>query len=497
MPRDELLIVAGDFNDWGEKLDAPMARCGLHARDRAGRPAGALQHLPVAHAAVLDGPHLRARLALPVDLGAARRGLGAHVRPPAAASPSSSSREGATARRVSRRARAPGRRARCGRAIALDPAEGRRGAVPGAGRGDRRGARRGPARDLHLRVRRRGADGRRGARARRRGAASRCASSSTASAPATIPPSGSTRWQAAGVRLARLQPGARLAPAAARSAGGACTASSASSTAGSRSAAASTCSTTTTTRTTARSTSRASTSRCASPARWSPTIARHDDAALAAPAGRRARRASTTSKARCARSSTPPSAPAPTRADAATSTTADAGRAARRARRRSCCATTCASGAASSATYRSRSRRRSSEILIANAYFVPGVAPAARAAARGAARRAHHAAAAGPLRVLHAAPRQPRAIYGALLDAGIEIIEYEPSFLHAKVAVFDGRSGAIATVGSSNLDPLSLLLAREANVFVRDEAFGAELRGAPDRRDRARSGAAVESRRRT
>ena len=64
-----------------------------------------------------------------------------------------------------------------------------------------------------------------------------------------------------------------------------------------------------------------------------------------------------------------------------------------------------------------------------------------------------------------------------LLDAGIEIIEYEPSFLHAKVAVFDGPPGAIATVGSSNLDPLSLLLAREANVFVRDDAFAAELRG--------------------
>jgi len=63
-----------------------------------------------------------------------------------------------------------------------------------------------------------------------------------------------------------------------------------------------------------------------------------------------------------------------------------------------------------------------------------------------------------------------------LLDAGIEIIEYEPSFLHAKVAVFDGAQGAIATVGSSNLDPISLLLAREANVFIRDDAFAAELR---------------------
>ncbi|MBK5207689.1 MAG: cardiolipin synthase ClsB, partial [Polaromonas sp.] len=47
-------------------------------------------------------------------------------------------------------------------------------------------------------------------------------------------------------------------------------------------------------------------------------------------------------------------------------------------------------------------------------------------------------------------------------------------FLHAKVAVVDGHW---ATVGSSNLDPLSLLLAREANVIVEDRAFAEALRG--------------------
>jgi cardiolipin synthase len=70
-----------------------------------------------------------------------------------------------------------------------------------------------------------------------------------------------------------------------------------------------------------------------------------------------------------------------------------------------------------------------------------------------------------------------RAVYGVLLEAGITIYEYAPSFLHAKVAVMDAPGMALATVGSSNLDPLSLLLAREANVFVRDDAFAAELRG--------------------
>ena len=73
-------------------------------------------------------------------------------------------------------------------------------------------------------------------------------------------------------------------------------------------------------------------------------------------------------------------------------------------------------------------------------------------------------------RLLHYASR---ALYGTLLDAGIEIHEYHKSFLHAKVAVIDG---AWATVGSSNIDPLSLLLAREANVMVDDQRFAGELR---------------------
>jgi cardiolipin synthase len=66
-----------------------------------------------------------------------------------------------------------------------------------------------------------------------------------------------------------------------------------------------------------------------------------------------------------------------------------------------------------------------------------------------------------------------RGIYGMLLEAGIEIHEYNAANLHAKVALFDRR---ISCVGSSNIDPLSLLLAREANVFVDDAAFSAELR---------------------
>lgn len=66
-----------------------------------------------------------------------------------------------------------------------------------------------------------------------------------------------------------------------------------------------------------------------------------------------------------------------------------------------------------------------------------------------------------------------QALYDRLLAAGVEIYEYQASHLHAKVAVIDGRW---ATVGSSNIDPFSLRLAREANVVVQDAGFAGELR---------------------
>lgn len=111
------------------------------------------------------------------------------------------------------------------------------------------------------------------------------------------------------------------------------------------------------------------------------------------------------------------------------------------------------------------------EIVLANAYFLPGRKM----------RRALKLAAQRGIRVrlllqgryeyfmqYHAT----RALYRPLLAAGVEIFEYKASFLHAKVAVIDQRW---ATVGSSNIDPLSLLLAREANVVVHDPGFASLL----------------------
>ncbi len=65
-----------------------------------------------------------------------------------------------------------------------------------------------------------------------------------------------------------------------------------------------------------------------------------------------------------------------------------------------------------------------------------------------------------------------RVLYDELLARGVHIFEYTPAFLHAKVAVVDGRW---ATVGSSNIDPLSLLLNLEANAVVLDETFAQRL----------------------
>ena len=112
------------------------------------------------------------------------------------------------------------------------------------------------------------------------------------------------------------------------------------------------------------------------------------------------------------------------------------------------------------------------EIIIANAYFLPGLR--FRHALLNAARRG--------VRVVlllqgqveyHLQHFATRALYDELLRGGMEIHEYHASFMHAKVAVVDGYW---ATVGSSNIDPFSLWLAREANLVVRDAGFAESLR---------------------
>jgi cardiolipin synthase len=112
------------------------------------------------------------------------------------------------------------------------------------------------------------------------------------------------------------------------------------------------------------------------------------------------------------------------------------------------------------------------EIIIANAYFLPG--RALRQALKDAANRGVRVVLLLQGKVEYLLQHYATlALYGQLLDAGIQIYEYRDSYLHAKVGVVDG---VWATVGSSNLEPFSLLLAREANLVVRNEEFAGALR---------------------
>ena len=112
------------------------------------------------------------------------------------------------------------------------------------------------------------------------------------------------------------------------------------------------------------------------------------------------------------------------------------------------------------------------EIIIASAYFFPGRRfrqALTDAAARGV----------SITLLLQGIADHPlqryatRALYPYFLQQGIRLFEYHRSHLHAKVAVVDGKW---ATVGSSNIDAFSLLLAREANIVIEDSGFATQLR---------------------
>lgn len=111
------------------------------------------------------------------------------------------------------------------------------------------------------------------------------------------------------------------------------------------------------------------------------------------------------------------------------------------------------------------------EIIIANAYFIPGMR--FRKALLDAAARGVSVKLLLQGRVEYFGMFATHAFYSLFLAHGIEIFEYHKSYMHSKVAVIDGEW---ATVGSSNIDPFSLLLAREANVVVSDTIFATELR---------------------
>lgn len=110
-------------------------------------------------------------------------------------------------------------------------------------------------------------------------------------------------------------------------------------------------------------------------------------------------------------------------------------------------------------------------LVIANAYFFPGyrlLREFRRAAQRGV----------DVTLILQGQPDMAwvsalsRLLYNYLLRSGVKIYEYRRRPLHGKVAIMDDKW---ATVGSSNLDPLSLSLNLEANVIIEDEGFNQQL----------------------
>ena len=113
------------------------------------------------------------------------------------------------------------------------------------------------------------------------------------------------------------------------------------------------------------------------------------------------------------------------------------------------------------------------EVLLANPYFMPG---------RKLRRALVHAAERG-VRVSLVIGRKEFValdyatpfLYGNLLKHGVRIAEYEKTMLHGKVAVVDADW---ATIGSSNLDALSLVLNNEANMVLVNHPEIAELHDA-------------------
>jgi cardiolipin synthase len=65
-----------------------------------------------------------------------------------------------------------------------------------------------------------------------------------------------------------------------------------------------------------------------------------------------------------------------------------------------------------------------------------------------------------------------RSRYEELLRAGIRIYEYQPSMMHAKTFIVDGRWGSI---GSMNFDNRSLAFNNESNLAFLDPALGAQM----------------------
>ncbi|MDR7048313.1 cardiolipin synthase [Duganella sp. 3397] len=115
--------------------------------------------------------------------------------------------------------------------------------------------------------------------------------------------------------------------------------------------------------------------------------------------------------------------------------------------------------------------RARKSVLLANPYFAPG--RKFRHALANAAERGVDVTLLIGVGEIWLQDAVAHSFYPKLLAAGVKIVEYRKTQLHAKVAVIDDDW---ATVGSSNVDGLSLFLNQEANVVIKDAAFAQSLR---------------------
>lgn len=65
-----------------------------------------------------------------------------------------------------------------------------------------------------------------------------------------------------------------------------------------------------------------------------------------------------------------------------------------------------------------------------------------------------------------------RGFYRDMLESGVKVLLYAPAMIHSKTATIDG---IWSTVGTANIDRLSLGLNYETNLEVTDESFAAEM----------------------
>ncbi|MBA2479252.1 MAG: cardiolipin synthase B [Planctomycetes bacterium] len=110
-------------------------------------------------------------------------------------------------------------------------------------------------------------------------------------------------------------------------------------------------------------------------------------------------------------------------------------------------------------------------LRIENAYFVPddlSVQTLCSAARRGV---RIQVIVPGQIIDTHITRRASRARWGPLLDAGLEIHEFQPTMFHCKMMIVDD---VWVSVGSTNFDSRSFRLNAEANLNIYDRAFAAE-----------------------